>query len=184
MADVPTHSRAARIPDSRPLVTLGIGRVLTAKQPHRVRTVLGSCVAVILYIPRLRVSSLCHAQSPEPRHDSHCADSCPRLCRAHVPATNEYRYVTCCLTAMLADVTRLGARLDEMVATVVGGANVVKEIQATHSVANDNVRLALDMLGRKGIRIARTDVGGTRGRTILYHTDTNQLDIRLHPQAP
>ena len=180
MAFVPIRPRAPQSPDPRPLVTLGIGCVLTARHPHRVRTILGSCVAVILYVPRLRLSTLCHAQSPEPRNEGRCREACPHPCRAQASVTNEFRYVTCCISAMLTDLSRLGCRKDELVATVVGGANVVKEIQPDRSVSGENVRIALEILGRERIRVARTDVGGNRGRTIVHLTDSNELDIQLH----
>jgi len=44
---------------------VGMGQLLTAQPPVRLASVLGSCVAVCLYHPRLRVAGMAHVVLPE-----------------------------------------------------------------------------------------------------------------------
>ena len=41
---------------------------------------------------------------------------------------------------------------------------------ASH-LGTQNVEVALDFLGRRGVEIVQVDVGGDRGRKLLFHTD-------------
>ncbi len=164
----------------RARITLGLGEVIVASKPSIVRTVLGSCVAAILHVPRLRISALCHAQMPERHGDGRCRDSCPHPCFLEAPATNDRKYVTCCVRHMLHELRRRRVRNDEIVVTLVGGANVLANIDPRWSVASRNVEVAEAMLAQTGIVIAYADTGGTRGRVIEHVSDLNHTKVRYH----
>jgi chemotaxis protein CheD len=167
---------------TRPLITLAPGRVLVVGRPCVVRTVLGSCVAVILFVPRLRVSAICHAQLPEKPFGEACLECGPGQA-ADVEA-GEHKFVTCSLRSMLNALYRRGAAKWELLAKVYGGAHVVPAIEARHSVAEDNLRIVQTLLDREGIRIVYSDIGGLRGRTIEHETDTNLTKVRVHGDPP
>jgi chemotaxis protein CheD len=175
-----TISLAASAPMARERVSLGLGCVVLAETPSIVRTVLGSCVAVILHVPRLRISTLCHAQMPEKHRDGRCFEFCPKPCYVELPGSNEMRYVTCCMRYMLRELGRLHVAKKEIVSTVVGGANVLRNIDPQWSVAGRNVTAAMAMLEKEKIRVAYSDVGGTKGRVIEHFSDLNRTKVRYH----
>jgi chemotaxis protein CheD len=154
--------------------------VVVVETPTVVRTVLGSCVAVIFHVPRLRLSAICHAQMPERDHDACCQDTCPRPCRAATSSVSELRYVTCCVRYMLEELRRRWVDKSEIVCTLVGGANVLRNLDVRWSVADRNVKTALKMLRREGIKVRYRDTGGTRGRVIEHTCDLNRTKIRYH----
>jgi chemotaxis protein CheD len=160
-----------------------LGEVVVAKRPTSIKTVLGSCVAVILHAPRLKISALCHAQMPEKHSDGRCRDSCPHPCNQKSSDLGGFMYVTCCVRKMLSELRRLHVDEGEIVATLVGGANVLQGMDRRWSVADRNVAVAIATLEKQRIPIRYTDVGGTEGRTIEHLSDSNRTTVRYHRTA-
>ena len=179
-----TNGSAVSPRKARKQVSLGLGCVVVAETPSIVRTVLGSCVAVILHVPRLRISALCHAQMPERHGEGHCFESCPEPCYTELQGTNDLKYVTCCVRYMLRELVRLHVAKKEIVSTVIGGANVLRNIDPQWSVAGRNVTMAIAILEKEKIRVAYSDIGGTKGRVIEHYSDLNRTKIRYHTAEP
>ena len=167
---------------SRLRLTLGLGRVLIAEVPSIVRTVLGSCVAVILHVPRLRLSALCHAQMPERREDPSFLDDASD-CGCEDPDDEDLKYVSCSIRYMLDELGRRGVTRQEIVATLVDGGNVVRNIDRRWSVGSRNVQIARLALAKEGIPISYMDIGGTRGRVVEHVSDRNHTRVRYHEGA-
>jgi chemotaxis protein CheD len=161
-----------------------LGEVFLAKKPTAIRTILGSCVAVIFHVPRLKVSALCHAVLPEQNADGSCREFCPHPCKHRAPAEGELRYVTCCIRKMLNDLDRLHVDKAEIVTTLVGGANVLEALDRRWSVADRNVEVAVATLEKQGIRIQYRDSGGNLGRSIEHLSDLNRTTVRYHRSEP
>jgi chemotaxis protein CheD len=164
----------------REAVALGQGEVFLAKKPAAVKTILGSCVAVIFHIPRLRISSLCHALLPEPHGDGRCRESCPQPCDLLPSEFGNLKYVTCCIRKMLDGLGRLDVQRKEVITTLVGGANVLEALDQRWSVADRNVAVAIATLERYRLPIRYMDVGGNEGRTIEHLSDVNRTTVRYH----
>jgi chemotaxis receptor (MCP) glutamine deamidase CheD len=81
---------------------------------------------------------------------------------------------------MLRELGRLHVAKKEIVSTVVGGANVLRNIDPQWSVASRNVTVAMAMLEKERIRVAYSDVGGTKGRVIEHFSDLNRTKVRYH----
>ncbi len=63
-----------------------------AEEPTIIWTILGSCVAVVFYNKRLKISAICHAQLPgEKLQGEQCSDNCPIRCMAQLPDTNKLK---------------------------------------------------------------------------------------------
>ena len=88
------------------------GDVYISGESKVVWTVLGSCIAIVLYNPRLSISAIAHAQLPEkPDKKKVCIDSCPNPCFHELPDTNEFKFVTCAITYMFAKFHSLGIKI-------------------------------------------------------------------------
>jgi chemotaxis receptor (MCP) glutamine deamidase CheD len=72
----------------------------------------------------------------------------------------------------------------DIVSTVVGGANVLRNIDPQWSVASRNVTAAMAMLEKDKIGVAYADVGGTKGRVIEHFSDLNRTKVRYHSAEP
>lgn len=84
------------------------------------------------------------------------------------------------MRSMLGQLEQRGVCTTEIVATVVGGANVVPGIEDRWSVASRNVHVARTMLASEGIPVAYADTGGVHGRVIRHYSDLNRTEIRYH----
>jgi chemotaxis protein CheD len=166
--------------NTREHVSLGLGAVVIVDRPSIVRTILGSCVAVILHVPRLRVSAVCHAQMPERAAGLCCTDNCPQPCGGRQSDSQDLRYVACSIRYMLNDLHRRHVIKAEIICTLIGGANVIKNMDPRWSVGERNVEMAVSVLKSKSIRVAYSDTGGEQGRVIEHTSDLNRTKVRYH----
>jgi len=125
-----------------------------------IRTVVGSCVAVLLWDPRRKAGGMNHFVHPRAHHHDR-------------PTT---RFGSVALPALLRMMKReFGSVPAELHAQIIGGAN---PLQFTHkTAADDNVAVARSFCDRMGIRVVSEDIGGHMGRKILFDTATGQVAI-------
>ena len=70
-----------------------------------------------------------------------------------------------------------GSRLEDLEAQILGGAAPGMDGSTTADIARQNVHVARQVMERKGISIVSEDVGGTKGRKVIYNSQTNELII-------
>jgi len=144
---------------------LRVGEMRVAESPGRLAIHgLGSCVAVFVYDPGVRVGGLAHILLPSPP----------------VGGTEAVgRYATTAVAAIVEESIRRGARRTALLAKVTGGsrmfANEAAESRA--SVGDKNVAAALGALHAAGVTITGTDVGGACGRTVVANLADGTLTI-------
>jgi chemotaxis receptor (MCP) glutamine deamidase CheD len=81
---------------------------------------------------------------------------------------------------MLNDLHRRHVIKAEIICTVIGGANVIRNIDPRWSVGERNVKMAASVLKIEGIRVAYSDTGGVLGRVIEHTSDLNRTKVRYH----
>ena len=129
------------------------GEVFASAQPHRITTILGSCVSVCLFDTKQRVAGLNHFLLPH----------APRSVEATI------RYGDVAVDVLVRRLLALGATRDSLVAKVFGGANVLHAFaDDTRHIGAANVELARSTLARHEIPIGAEDVGGIRGRKLVF----------------
>ncbi len=153
---------AARMPDvgSRPQRYLHAGEVAVAAEPTAVVTVLGSCVAVCLHDPAARVGGVNHFLLPH-----------------HVARERSARFGTIAVPELVAAMVRAGASRSALVAKVFGGAGVLAG-RARGRLGEENATLAGRLLEDAGIPVLERDLGGERGRKLVFLTDVGTAFVR------
>jgi chemotaxis protein CheD len=138
------------------------GELAVAERPALVSTVLGSCVAVTLFSPRLGVGAICHAMLPM---------------AAGRPG---FKFVDSSLQHMLQRFVALGVAKAELVAKLFGGADMFQPTQpsATQSVGRQNIQAATTLLQQQGVRLAAADTGGRQGRKLLFYSHTGEVLLK------
>lgn len=132
------------------------GYIIVYQIPAVVYIVLGSCVAVSLWDKELKIGGLCHYQFPTPPKKT---DPTARFGSVAIPK----------LYRMLLEE---GARAEYIEAQIFGGAD-----QPGSDMGNQNVEKAREVLDRMDLRVVSMDVGGEKGRKVVYHVHTNQALI-------
>jgi chemotaxis protein CheD len=138
----------------RARVYLQGGEVFATAEPTAVTTVLGSCVAVCLFAPGTGIGGVNHYLLPTSRDD--------RTGRFGVTA----------MRLLLERVQALGARRPELRAKVFGGGGTLGRRPGVRTLGEQNAELAVQTLAAEGIPILGGDVGGPRGRKLVFHVDT------------
>lgn len=154
----PTH-----VPDAgnRTQVYLHAGQLFASTGPTAITTVLGSCVAVCLHDPATKLGGMNHFLLP-----------------LHVERDRSPRFGTIAVPQLVDAVVRAGAQRSSLVAKVFGGASVIGTISTARRLGDENARLALRLLEEAGIPVLDHDVGGSRGRKVVFFADEGTAWVR------
>jgi chemotaxis protein CheD len=163
------------VPVDLPRVFLSAAEVCLARTPTSIETVLGSCVAVVLFNPRFKMGAMCHGALPR----------CPECFIRDVDVRRGLRYVDFAIQHLIERFARLGVMPSELVVKVFGGADMLKifTARAVATVGQQNCRVALETLAALGITPVRSDLGGRQGRVIHFRTDTGEVLLRRLPHS-
>lgn len=136
------------------------GEYIVSKKPHRVTTLLGSCVAVCLYSRRAGFGGINHYMLPTSSGE------------------RTAKYGDYSLETMLRLMKHGAGSLDGVEAMVFGGGNVVGAIRSGAWIGEKNVEVAHSILRKHNIRITREHVRGETGLKLTYQTWDNQVEYR------
>ena len=122
----------------------------------RIHTVLGSCISITLWHPRLRIGGMCHFVLPN------------RLKRmSHKPTGH---YADEAFEMMLHEIATRNTRPGDYHVKLFGGGNMFEHVPArqTLNVARDNIEAARILLKMHGFEIHAEHVGGNGHRRIIF----------------
>lgn len=161
--DVPIAGNVAVLPD----LNLQPGELFLARTPAILRTILGSCVGVTFWSERLGAGALCHGVLP----------LSPRVWLPEATLSDGYRYVDFSIRHLVHQFDRLGASREELQVKVFGGADVlpIGNRSGRPTIGALNSQIALQVLAEEGLSPMASDLGGTRGRRIHFHTGTGEV---------
>lgn len=143
---------------------VGIAELRIAGAPQVLKAYgLGSCLAVALYDPGLRLGGLVHCLLPQQRGTD--------------PVDVSPKYVDAAIRLMIEKLLEAGADPGRLQAKIAGGANMFESefITLMHSIGVRNARSARETLLELGIPLVAEEVGGNRGRTVAFDLATGQL---------
>lgn len=128
-----------------------------------VTTILGSCVSVILFEPRCKVSVLTHYLLPE---------YFPERYLNQKPSA---RFGDIAIKEALQALKPMACQFSSLQAKVYGGANMAEGNLIGESVGASNIIFAFQTLSELGIPVVEQNVGGFQGRKIILNTDTFEV---------
>jgi chemotaxis protein CheD len=149
----------------------GESHVIT--EPAILRTLLGSCVGVTFWAPRIGVAALCHPMLPK----------YPNKPKQVMSLAVGRRYVDFAIRDLAKRLDALGARRGEVEIKLFGGGDVLLVVNAAlrPSVGQLNREAAIRVLRDEGFAVAASSLGGTSGLNIHFHTGTGEVILRrLH----
>ena len=153
--------------EAPPVLFLKPGEMALSDRPLIVSTLLGSCVAVTLFSRKLGLGAICHALLPS--------------CRCRPPCSHRSgeagKYVQCAILHMLEWLYEHGVEKREIQAKVFGGADMF-EPGGNLSVGSQNIEMALRTLEGESVRLVTRDLGGRRGRKIVFHAHTGDVFLK------
>ncbi len=138
------------------------GQLLACAEPTTVTTILGSCVSVCLWDRRRAIGAINHYLLP------HAYGACEV----------SSRYGPTAIARLIEGMRALGCAPAELQAKLFGGAWILAIPRQGDHIGALNVRVARELLGREGIPIVAEDVGGARGRKIVFHTESGAALVK------
>lgn len=128
-------------------------------------TLLGSCVAVCLYDPQLKIGGMNHFMLPSGKPNASSEQDA--LLRG------DYA-MEVLVNALLAK----GARKSRLRAKAFGGGKVIAVI--TTAIGDNNIAFTTSWLEREGIPLLAQDFGGPWSRKVLFEPDSGTAWCRRH----
>jgi chemotaxis protein CheD len=138
------------------------GMCVVARQPDDLMTILGSCVAVCLWDPVLKLGGMNHFVLPEGGAGS------PK------PARFGDRAVVLLVEAMEGE----GSNRRRLAAKVFGGARISSSGESKAHLGRRNADSALAQLAELGVALAAKDVSGTFARKIVFSLADGSVLVR------
>ncbi len=129
------NTSSTELPD----IYLHPGEMYISDRPALVCTVLGSCISVTFFSPRLKVGAICHGLLPACKKEKACTGNC----------ADGLRYVECSIKRMTRKFTALGILNSEIEVKVFGGADMIKcdlKNGNPETVGMQNTKIALSTL--------------------------------------
>lgn len=149
------------------LIRLMPGGLYVGRKPVVVETILGSCVSVCLFAPNLGIGAVNHAVLPEN----------PDV----VQWDKVGHYMESSLLFLLSRLQAYGVPFPELLAKIVGGAQVLamrQDLPAILNIGLCNTKNALEILAQRGIPVVTQTTGGVQGRKIRFFPRTGELYVR------
>lgn len=159
------RSEFTAVPEGTREVYLQPGDWFWGENKVRIKTLLGSCVAICVWHPRLKAGGMTHCLLP-----TRGILSQPQYEAGYLPDSElSGRYVDEVLELFFREMLRAGTRPQDYVVKVFGGGNMFElNDKNSVSVGDRNLQMMRTILAREGIAIAAQHVGGKGHRHVIF----------------
>lgn len=139
------------------------GCIFFSKEPYKITTILGSCVSVCLWDRKNKIGGMNHYIYARYRKSE----------KKGISGINAIPY-------LIKLFTENGSRMEDLEAKIVGGANS-KVLES--SVSAENVQIAKEILELNKIKIKSINIGGFKGRKVVFDNTTGEVEISYLKEA-
>ena len=151
-------------PNPAEVISVAIGRLGVASPPFVIRTLLGSCVGVVLYEKIARVGGVAHVVLPDSRGVTE----------------QPGRFADTAIPALIAEIDRVLGRSSKgrLTAKIAGGASMF-QAGAAMNIGKMNCDAVERILAALDIPILGRDLGGESGRHLTLDTRSGIVTIKV-----
>lgn len=139
-----------------------IGNIFAHQEEHIVTTILGSCVSVCLWDSTMHIGGINHYMLPLWNGEGL---PCPR-------------YGNIAVMKLIEKMLNLGSQKKDLLAKIFGGGDLINSASGLLNIGERNIILASDILKAEKIPIFSCDVGGKKGRKIVFNTSTGSVLVK------
>lgn len=145
---------------------IGIGELDVFRGTGSLRTLLGSCIGLVLHDRRHAVGGLAHIVLPS----------------ANGPTTTLGKYADTAVPELIRLIEQAGGNSRQLTAKLAGGANMLA-FSKPNGIGEQNQEMVEQLLKALGIPILARHIGGQLGRRMAYDVATGivTVDIFGHP---
>jgi len=151
-----------------PVIKVGLAQYRIGKAPLKMMTMaLGSCLGIVLYDAETRMGAMAHVMHPK---------------RSRVKNnSNRAKFVDTAIGIMIERMIKRGAMREKLQAKIFGGAHMFQHVVGCPGViqiGDENVASAREELRARGIPLVAEDVGGVKGRTLLFDVSDGSVLVQ------
>ncbi|MEW6669071.1 MAG: chemotaxis protein CheD [Thermodesulfobacteriota bacterium] len=163
--------------ENAPTIYLKPGEWFSGRERMIIRTVLGSCVAVTMFHRNTRLAAMCHALMPTCTENRGCSSYC----------RSSAKYVDCIVRRMMGLFFQRNIKAGDIQVKLFGGADSLSLRSGARnslSMGSRNFQQARRAIENEGLRLGTSDVGGDKGRKLVFDTYTGEVLLkRLSPRT-
>ena len=141
---------------------IGIGEIGVAQGSGVMRTLLGSCVGLVLHDQAQSTGGMVHVMLPA----------------AGNAADPPGKYADTAVPELIRQIEAVGGRSNRLIAKLAGGAKMFAT-ERTNSIGDQNLVAIEKLLRLAGIPIVGRHCGGTYGRRMAYDVSTGDVVIEV-----
>jgi chemotaxis protein CheD len=145
--------------ENLPVHFLYPAELFVSKTPYQINTILGSCVAVCLFDPVLKIGGMNHFMLP--------------YWNGQGLASPKYGNIA--IEKLIDKMIAMGSSKNDIKAKIFGGGEVIETHVVQFHIGLRNIEVAKQMLEEKKIPIISSSVGGKLGRKIELVTNTGEV---------
>lgn len=145
---------------------VGMGDLAVMSESGILRTLLGSCIGLVLYDVVHRIGGLAHIVLPASNGDT----------------TAPGKYADTALPALLIAMKQAGAQTNRVTAKLAGGANMFGTKART--IGDQNLDAIEGLLSRNGIHVVGKHCGGRYGRRLGFDVSSGTVMIEWQEGPP
>jgi chemotaxis protein CheD len=148
------------------VASIGMGQIGSGQETATFRSVLGSCIGLAFYSPRVKAGVFAHIVLPESSG------------RPGSPG----KFADTAIPEMIRLMKGYGVMTNSIVAKMAGGANMFGS-NGPMQIGDFNVKAVKEELAKAGIRLASEDTGGQKGRRVIFDCSNGELEVQTVDQT-
>jgi chemotaxis protein CheD len=148
-------------------IRVGIADAAIVSYPDVLITMgLGSCVGVALYDKENKIAGLVHIMLPDSTQFK--------------SAVNQYKYADLGIESLLKKMISNGSKKSNITAKIAGGASMFNfpDKRIISDIGQRNIKAVIDIIKKLSIPIIGEDVGGKKGRTMIFDSEDGSVIIK------
>lgn len=153
-----------KAPDNVMEIFLQPGEFFFSDRDTRIRTILGSCVAVVLWHPRFLIGGMCHYMLPGGRKSKRGEEL-------------DGKYADDAMLLFMQELGKTGTKPKDYIVKMFGGGNQFpgKTHAAAMSVPDRNVEVGHELLAHHGFALKAEHLGGNGHRNVVFDVWTGDV---------
>ncbi len=148
-------------------VRVGIADSAIVSFPDKLITMgLGSCIGIALYDKEKRIAGLVHIMLPDSRQFKEIV--------------NPLKYADLGVDILLKEMMDYGCRKENIIAKIAGGASMFNfpDKKIISDIGKRNSEAVINAMNKLSIPIIAEDIGGNKGRTMIFESENGSVTIR------
>lgn len=153
-------------------IKVGIADLNLVLDPGTIMTIgLGSCVGIALYDRSLKVAGLAHIMLPDSTQFKN--------------NTNPMKFADLAIPILIEKMEKQGCRKRNLTAKIAGGASMFNfsDKSIISDIGKRNSEAVKKALKQESIPVIAEEIGGNKGRTMIFHASDGQVILKVVGQG-